>query len=164
MNHVRRIRWWVYPLFGGYPLDLPANEIVYRDTIAMAKVDGADAIMVGDNPDAMNNRVLIAKLIDATGLPATYPFAEFVSAGGLMAYSFDLIELNKRVADDIAVILNGTNPGGIPFYQAVKFELSLYLKTARALSLDVPATLLLPSRDREQRAATEAVVLTPCHH
>ena len=131
----------------GYPLDLPANETVYRDTIAMAKVDGADAIMVGDNPDAMNNRVLIAKLIDATGLPAIYPFAEFVSAGGLMAYSFDLIELNKRVADDIAVILNGTNPGDIPFYQAVKFELSLNLKTARALSLDVPATLMAAANE-----------------
>jgi putative ABC transport system substrate-binding protein len=64
-----------------------------------------------------------------------------------MAYSFDLVELNKRVANDIAVILNGSSPGGIPFYQAVKFELSLNLKTARALSLDVPATLLAAANE-----------------
>jgi len=58
-----------------------------------------------------------------------YPFSEFVDAGGLIAYSFDLVELNKRVANDIDAILRGVNPGEIPYYQASKFELSINLKT-----------------------------------
>jgi putative ABC transport system substrate-binding protein len=61
---------------------------------------------------------------------------------GLMAYSFDLVELNKRVASDIDAILRGANPGDIPYYQASKFELSINLKTAAALGLTVPASLL----------------------
>jgi putative ABC transport system substrate-binding protein len=59
-----------------------------------------------------------------------------------MAYSFDLVELNKRVASDIDAILRGANPGDIPYYQASKFELSINLKTAAALGLTVPASLL----------------------
>jgi hypothetical protein len=58
---------------------------------------GANAIMVGDNPDTMTNRTLIANLIAAARLPAMYPVAECVHAGGLMAYSFDLVGLNTRV-------------------------------------------------------------------
>ena len=67
-----------------------------------------------------------------------YPFSEFVDAGGLIAYSFDLVELNKRVANDIDAILRGANPGEIPYYQASKFELAINLKTAKALGLTVP--------------------------
>jgi putative ABC transport system substrate-binding protein len=98
--------------------------------------------MIGDTPDAMTNHSLIANLIGAAKLPAMYPFSEFVDAGGLIAYSFDLVELNKRVANDIDAILRGANPGEIPYYQASKFELSINLKTAKALGLTVPATLL----------------------
>jgi putative tryptophan/tyrosine transport system substrate-binding protein len=124
------------------PFDLPTSETVYRDAIAKAKGEGANAIMVGDNPDTMINRGLIADLIGQAGWPAIYPFPEFVDAGGLMAYSFDLAELFERAADDIHAILDGADPGDIPFYQASKFELSLNLKTAKALSLSVPPTLL----------------------
>jgi ABC-type uncharacterized transport system substrate-binding protein len=67
---------------------------------------------------------------------------EFVDEGGLIAYSFDLVELNKRVANDIDAILRGANPGEIPYYQASKFELFVSLKTAKALGLTVPETLL----------------------
>lgn len=85
---------------------------------------------------------MIPDLIGAAKLPAIYPFFELVEAGGLMAYAFDLVELNKRAANNIDAILRGANSGEIPFYQASKFELSLNLKTAKALMLDVPATLL----------------------
>jgi putative tryptophan/tyrosine transport system substrate-binding protein len=124
------------------PFDPPANETVFRGAIAKANGEGANAIMVGDNPDTMTNRALIADLIGQAGWPAIYPFVEFVEAGGLMAYSFDLADLFERAADDIHAILGGANPADIPFYQASKFELSLNLKTAKALSLNVPATLL----------------------
>ena len=72
------------------PVDLPTSEADYRGAIAKAKGEGADAILVGDNPDIMTNRALIAGLVAQAGWPAIYPFAEFVEAGGLMAYSFDL--------------------------------------------------------------------------
>jgi putative ABC transport system substrate-binding protein len=126
----------------GLPLDFPASEADYRSAVAMASREGADAVMVGDNPDVMRNRQLIPQLIGAAKLPAIYPFLELVEAGGLMAYSFDLVELNKQVAKDIDAILRGANPAEIPFYQATKFELSVNLKTAIALGLTVPATLL----------------------
>ena len=126
----------------GLPLDFPASEGDYRSAVAMASRAGADAVMLCDRPDVMRNRQLIPQLIGAAKLPAIYPFLELVEAGGLMAYSFDLMELNKQVAKDIDAILRGANPAEIPFYQATKFELSVNLKTAIALGLTVPATLL----------------------
>ncbi|THD66872.1 MAG: hypothetical protein E7813_13080 [Bradyrhizobium sp.] len=124
------------------PLELPTSETAYREAIAQAARNGANAIMVGDNPDTMTNRVLITDLIGTAGLPAMYALPEFVAAGGLIAYSFDLVDLNKRVANDIDAILRGENPGDIPYYQASKFELSLNLKTAKALGLSLPPALL----------------------
>ena len=124
------------------PVELPTSEAAYRDGVAQAVREGANAVMVGDSPDAMVNRRLIAGLIGAAGLPAMYPFPDFVEAGGLIAYSYDLVELNKRVANIIDAILRGKNAGEIPYYQATKFELSINLKTAMALGLAVPATLL----------------------
>jgi putative ABC transport system substrate-binding protein len=123
-------------------LELPTSEKAYREAVAKAARSGASAIMVGDNPDTMTNRALITSLIGTAGLPAMYALPEFVDAGGLIAYSFDLVELNKQVANDIDAILRGENPGDIPYYQASKFALSLNLKTAKALRLSLPPTLL----------------------
>jgi putative tryptophan/tyrosine transport system substrate-binding protein len=123
-------------------IDEPSSEAIYRDAIAKAKADGANAIMVALDGDPFVNHVLVAKLIGEAGLPAIYPFTEFVVAGGLMGYATDLVELNKRMAVDMDAILKGANPGEIPFYQPTKFELSINLKAARALSLTVPTTLL----------------------
>ena len=123
-------------------LDIPASDAGYRAAIPRASQDGANAIMVGDSPDALGNRGLIEDLIRQTRLPAMYPFREFVEIGGLIAYAFDLVDLNKRVANDINAILRGANPGEIPYYQNSKFELSINLKTARSLGLKVPETIL----------------------
>lgn len=124
-------------------IELPSTEAAYRDAVAQVSRNGANAIMVGDNPDTMANRALIVNLIGAADIPAMYPLPEFVDAGGLIAYSFDLADLNKRVADNIDAILRGASPGDIPFYQNTKFELSINLKTAKALGLTVPTTLLV---------------------
>jgi putative tryptophan/tyrosine transport system substrate-binding protein len=124
------------------PIDVPSSEAVYRDAVAKAQDEGANAIMVALDGDPFVNHVLVAKVIGAAGLPAIYPFTEFVVAGGLMGYATDLIELNKRMAADMDAILKGANAGDIPFYQPTKFELSINLKAANALSLTVPTTLL----------------------
>jgi putative tryptophan/tyrosine transport system substrate-binding protein len=74
-------------------------------------------------------------------LPAMCPYRDYVEAGGLMAYAVDLVELLKRMADDVHQILKGAKPGDIPIYQATKFELLINLKTAKALGLTLPPAL-----------------------
>jgi putative tryptophan/tyrosine transport system substrate-binding protein len=104
--------------------------------------DGANAVLVADSPETFQNSTLIAKLLGDAKLPAIFAFTESVEAGGLMAYSFDLIELYKRAANTIDAILRGASPGDIPFYQVTKFELSINLKTAKQLGLSVPLALV----------------------
>lgn len=123
-------------------IDLPGNATTYRDAVAKASRDGADAIMMLDSPDALSNRAVISEAIAEARIPAMHAFVEAVDAGGLMAYSFDLKELIKRMAGNVDAILRGANPAEIPFYQVSKFELSINLKAAKALGLAVPATLL----------------------
>jgi putative ABC transport system substrate-binding protein len=71
------------------------------------------------------------------------PYRDYVEAGALMGYAVDLAELLRRMADDVDQILKGTKPGDIPIYQATKFELLINLKTAKALGLEVPPSLLV---------------------
>jgi putative ABC transport system substrate-binding protein len=70
------------------------------------------------------------------------PYRDYVDAGGLMAYTVDLAELLRRLANDVHQILNGAKPGDIPIYQPIKFELLINLKTANALGLTLPPSLL----------------------
>ena len=76
------------------------------------------------------------------GFPQFIRYREFVEVGGLMAYSIDQADMYRRLANVIDKILRGANPGDIPFYQPTKFELSINLKTAKALGLEMPAMLL----------------------
>ena len=98
--------------------------------------------MVDSSPETFQNSTLIAKLLGDAKLPAIFTFTESVEAGGLMAYAFDLIELNMRVANNIDAILRGAKPGDTPIYQVTKFELSINLKTAKQLGLSVPPALV----------------------
>jgi putative ABC transport system substrate-binding protein len=123
-------------------VEFPTSETGYRDAIAEALREGANAIMVVDNPDTAPNRALIVDLVAAARLPAIYGLFELVEAGGLMAYSFDLADLSKQAAQNIDAILRGAYPGDIPFYQNTRYELSINLKTAATLGLAAPKTLL----------------------
>ena len=70
------------------------------------------------------------------------PYRDYVEAGGLMAYAVDLAELLRRMADDVHKVLKGAKAGDIPIYQPTKFELVINLKTAKALGLTIPPSLL----------------------
>jgi putative ABC transport system substrate-binding protein len=118
------------------------DEAEYQRVFRSMEQDRADAFMVSDEPENSINRATIVELAAKGRIPAIYPFRDFVEAGGLMAYSIDLVDISRRLANLIDKILKGANPGDIPFYQPTKFELSINLKTAKALGLEMPAMLL----------------------
>jgi putative tryptophan/tyrosine transport system substrate-binding protein len=114
----------------------------YQRVFAEIARERPDAIIVHDVGDLIPYRQLIIELVEKSGLPAMYGDREFVEAGGLMAYDADLGEAGRRMADDVDQILNGVKPGEIPISQSIRFSLVINLKTAKALSLTLPPTLL----------------------
>jgi len=75
-------------------------------------------------------------------LPAVYPLREWVDVGGLMAYGANLADLFRRAATYVDKILKGAKPADLPVEQPTKFELVINLKTAKALRLTIPQSLL----------------------
>ena len=123
-------------------VDSPASEEDYCRAIVESARVGGNAIMLGDSPSALRFRSAIVAAVAETKLPAMYTFPESVEAGGLMAYSFDLKDLNRRAAENIDAILRGTHPGDIPYYQATTFRLSINLATAKAHGITFPPSIL----------------------
>ena len=124
------------------PADAPAGEQDYRRAVAESTRAGGNAIMIGDSPSAFRYGAAIVAAVAETKLPAMYSFLESVEAGGLMAYSFDLKELNRRAAENIDAILRGAHPGDIPYYQPTTFNLSINLATAKAQGITFPPSIL----------------------
>jgi putative ABC transport system substrate-binding protein len=95
-------------------------------------------------PSAMffNERRRLVDLAAKTRLPAVYPGREFVDAGGLMAYGPNLADLFRRAATYVDKILKGAKPTDLHIEQPTKFELAINLKTAKALGLTIPPSLL----------------------
>jgi putative ABC transport system substrate-binding protein len=114
----------------------------YREVFATISQSGANALFVGGNAEQVTKRQLIAELAAKHRLPAIYAYRVFVEAGGLMSYGTDLMEILRRAARDIDQILNGANPGDIPFYQPTKFEFVVNLKAAKEIGLALSEPLL----------------------
>ena len=126
-------------------LDVVPMEIQHAEDIQPAFVElpaRAEAFYVVSDPLVGSNRVRIAALAAAARLPATYGNRDYVEAGGLMAYGPNFADLFRRAANYVDNILRGTNPGDLPVEQPAKFEFVINLKTAKALGLSIPQTLL----------------------
>ena len=95
------------------------------------------------SPLLNNNRNLIISLAAQHRLPATYPFRSFVADGGLIGYGPDPIDQHRQAAGYVDRILKGENPADLPVQAASKFELVINLKTAKAIGLTIPQSLLL---------------------
>ena len=119
------------------------NEQEYQRVFNSMEHERVDGILVSDEAEQFTYRRLLVELAAKTRIPAIYAYREHVELGGLMAYSFDLGELGRGNARQIAEILKGANPGDMPIRQATKFQLVINVKTAKALGLEMPSALLL---------------------
>ena len=103
----------------------------------------AGALVVTGDPVITANLKRIAGLAAKSRLPSIYQSSAFVDAGGLVAYGPDRADLYRRAATYVDKILKGAKPGDLPIEQPTKFELVINLKTAKALGLTIPQSLLL---------------------
>ncbi|HXW31292.1 MAG TPA: ABC transporter substrate-binding protein, partial [Xanthobacteraceae bacterium] len=127
-------------------LEVTAHEIRRAEDIAPAFEalnDRADALYVITNALIASNRIRINTLALAARLPTSHGLREFVEAGGLMSYGPNLPDLYRRAAEFVDKILRGTKPGDIPVEQPTKFDLVINLKTAKALGLAIPQTIMV---------------------
>jgi putative ABC transport system substrate-binding protein len=94
------------------------------------------------SPATLAQHDLIVTLAAQHQLPAMYTTRYFVTSGGLMSYGPDRVELYRRAAGYVDRILKGDKPADLPVQAPTKYELTINLKTAMALGLDIPPTLL----------------------
>jgi ABC-type uncharacterized transport system substrate-binding protein len=104
--------------------------------------DGFDALTLFSNAQFFSARRRIAELATTHRLPAMYESREFIEDGGLISYGPNVPDLSRRAAAFVVKILNGAKPAELPIEQPTKFELVINLKTAKALGLTVPPTVL----------------------
>ena len=117
-----------------------AGEVEHGLSEFASKPNGG--LIVAPNSFAIVNRELIITLADRYKLPAIYPFRYFVSGGGLISYGPDAVDQYRRAAGYVDRILKGEKPATLPVEQSTKVALAVNLKTAHALGLEVPPTLL----------------------
>ena len=103
----------------------------------------ADALLVVGDPITFSPAARVPELALRARLPAMYLARDVVVAGGLIAYGPDFPQIYRRAADYVDRILKGAKPADMPIEQPTKFELVVNLRTARALGLTVPPSLLV---------------------
>jgi len=120
----------------------PVNEQAYRNTFETIGRDPPDGLVFTADFESYPLRQFLVELVKQSGLPAIFTLREQAAVGGLMSYAADLKSPLRASAGQAAEILRGGNPAEMPYIQATRFELVINLKTAKALGLTVPPTLL----------------------
>jgi putative tryptophan/tyrosine transport system substrate-binding protein len=101
-----------------------------------------DALITVEDPLTASYTTRIAEFTARQQLPSLHGIREFVAAGGLMSYGANIADLFRRATYYVDKILKGAKPADLPVQQPTKFELVINLKTAKALGLEMPPTLL----------------------
>jgi putative tryptophan/tyrosine transport system substrate-binding protein len=114
----------------------------FESAFASMTRDRAEALITLGDPLTVSHRTQIVDLAAKSRLPAMYDVREFVEAGGLMAYGPSLADLFRRAAASVDKILKGAKPATLPVEQPMKFELIINIKTAKALGLTIPQSVL----------------------
>ena len=109
--------------------------------------DRADALYVATDPLIFSNRIAINEMAQRQRTPTIYGSREYVDAGALMSYGPNWIDLFRHAAEQVDKILRGTKPADIPVQQPTKFDLVVNLRTAKALGLEIPPSLLARADD-----------------
>jgi putative ABC transport system substrate-binding protein len=123
------------------PFDVRDPPEIERALVSFAPGSNG-GLIVTSSPSAARHRDLIVRLAARHRVPAVYSFRYYVTDGGLMSYGPDPIDPLRRVAGYVDRILKGEKPAELPVQAPIKYELVINLKTAQALGLDVPPTLL----------------------
>jgi putative ABC transport system substrate-binding protein len=113
-----------------------------EDAISSLANQPAGGLVVLPDTTTSVNRRLIVGLAEKHRIPAIYPFRFFVADGGLVSYGLDVLDVFRRAASYVDRILRGEKAGDLPIQAPTKFELVINIRTARALHLTVPPTLL----------------------
>jgi putative ABC transport system substrate-binding protein len=124
-----------------YPMGV-RDSSEFQDAFKAAARARARALFVIEEGTLLPHRARILSLAAQHRLPAASQFREFVEAGGLLSYGPNLPDLFRRAAIYVDKILKGAKPGDLPVEQPTKFELVINLKTAKALGLTIPQSLL----------------------
>ena len=128
------------------PINASEPSELERAISAFAHTQNSGLIVSGSN-FAITHRELIIKLAHQHKLPTVYPLRFFVTAGGLIAYAPDAIDPHRRAAAYVDRILKGEKPADLPVQAPTKYELVINLKTAKALGLTIPQSLLATANE-----------------
>jgi putative ABC transport system substrate-binding protein len=126
------------------PITAPVHSDVEIETaiIALGRESGGGLVVLPDGFMAVHRAPLISAAA-RHNVPAVYPLSEFVRDGGLLSYGVDSVDIWRRAATYVDRILRGAKPGDLPVQFPTKFEMALNLKTAKALGLAVPPSIML---------------------
>jgi putative ABC transport system substrate-binding protein len=158
---VRRIAWLVNPGIPTVNSRLPALQTAARkasktivfveasevghlvEAFALMAREGVGALIVWDDAFMNSHGSRIAQMAERQKLPAIFATRTSVSAGGLMSYGIDYEYQYRRAATYVDRVLRGAKPGDLPIEQPTKFELTINMKTAKALGLTIPQSILV---------------------
>jgi len=123
------------------PVNVRDADEIERAVAAFARSSNGGLIVTGSALATFHREVIIS-LAARHKLPAVYHRRLLVTSGGLISYGADLVDPHRRAAGYVDRILKGEKPADLPVQAPTKYELVINLKTAKALGLDVPATVL----------------------
>jgi putative tryptophan/tyrosine transport system substrate-binding protein len=127
----------------GPQLESPFGQEEYRRVLEAMSREGAQGLVVNDEPANYTYRQLIVDLAAAARLPAVYWDRTYIEIGGLIAYGSSAADVMRHAAGYVVRILTGTKPSDLPIYLESKYELLINLKVAMSLGLTIPTSLLV---------------------